>query len=85
MAIEFTHPKPLEKAPERPEPPKNFEQLLHDFIINWKQKNPLDDGHFHAMASKMIFELYASLSQRGWDDNQIKQYFKITNFNDAKI
>ena len=77
MESSFTHRAPLSEAPTRPEPPKEFYQLLYDFIINWKNNSPMRDGMQHANASKILFEMYSSLSQRGWTDLQIKQYFNI--------
>ena len=82
MESSFTHPTPLQEAPTRPEPPKNFEQKLHDFVLDWKRNNPTQDGHQHACASKVLFDMYSKLAQRGWTDFQIKQYFNIKNFND---
>lgn len=74
---EFTHDTPLEQAPTRPQPPKSFEQLLHDFIVNWKANNPMNDGHDHSRSSKVLFDLYSAKAQVGWTDFQIKQYFDI--------
>lgn len=76
----FVHPEPLKEAPKRPEPPKNFEQLLHDFIVDWKKNNSKTDGHHHANASRILFDLYSEKASKGWDDHQIKQYFSIKNF-----
>jgi hypothetical protein len=73
------HPTPLETAPEKPEPKKNFEQQLHDWIIDWKNHNPTDDHSNHSRASKVLFDLYSDKAQRGWSDFQIKQYFNIPN------
>jgi len=80
--LEFTHDTPLEQAPAKPEPSKSFEQLLHDFITNWKENNPMNDGHDHSRSSKVLFDLYSAKAQVGWTDFQIKQYFGIpTNKN----
>jgi hypothetical protein len=75
--MEFTHDTPLEQAPVKPEPPKSFEQLLHDFIMNWKATHPMNDGHDHSRSSKVLFDLYSAKAQVGWTDFQIKQYFGI--------
>lgn len=77
MHTSFTHDTPLEQAPAKPEPSKSFEQLLHDFITNWKENNPMNDGHDHSRSSKVLFDLYSAKAQVGWTDFQIKQYFGI--------
>jgi len=81
----FTHPTPLSEAPTRPEPPKNFEQHLHDFVVQWKQSNSKTDGHHHANASRILFDLYSEKASKGWDDYQIKQYFGIISFFNHEI
>ncbi len=77
MEADFVHPTPLSEAPTRPEPPKNFEQDLHDFIVTWKHTHAVNDGHNHSRASKVLFDLYSAKAQVGWTDMQIKQYFGI--------
>lgn len=77
---QFIHPEPLKEAPSRPSPPKNFEQQLHDFIVQWKQNNPIEDGHNHSRASRILFNLYSEKASIGWTDHQIKLYFNINSF-----
>jgi hypothetical protein len=71
----FTHSAPLETAPKKPEPPKNFEQQLHDFVVDWKANNPTNDYTNHSRASKVLFDLYSDKAQRGWSDYQISSHF----------
>lgn len=76
----FTHPEPLTEEPKKPEPPKNFEQQLHDFIVHWKENNPMEDGNNHSKASLVLFNLYSEKASRGWTDYMIKQHFNIKTF-----
>lgn len=68
--------KVVEKA-ECEYPSKNFEQLLHDFIVEWKENNPNADESSRIKASVVLCRLYLEKVSSKWTIEQMKEYFDV--------
>jgi len=56
---------------------KNFEQLLHDFILEWKENNPNADESSKIKASVVLCRLYMEKVSSKWTIEQMKEYFDV--------
>lgn len=57
--------------------PKNFEQMLHDFIVEWKENNPNADESSRIKASVVLCRLYLEKVSSKWTIEQMKEYFDV--------
>jgi len=56
---------------------KNFEQVLHDFIVDWKENNPNADESSRIKASVVLCRLYLEKVSSKWTIEQMKEYFDV--------
>lgn len=68
----------VHRLTEKAEPTsKNFEQLLHDFILDWKENNPNADESSRIKASVVLCRLYLEKVSSKWTIEQMKEYFDV--------